>query len=236
MPGNPHRSDVRLSPPGDPASPRHTVVPVSIGPVFSAGDERVTRLTRTARMRALGGAATVLLGFTGGRGVITHSTAGVVSFVIFTAVAAALVVPDRPTLRPVPTLLLGGYLALLGFVGVGGVHSTRIGWFSLVWLVLGALGLLLVLRVDHSPAVPRAGATRIDAAGNEIPMRQMVVAYGFILGSTAFGVVVAVLGFYQGVVFYEVVGVATAAFMVGSAIRGAVLRRRRGYWGPPKPS
>lgn len=187
-------------------------------------------------MRALGGAATVVLGFTGGRGVITHSAAGVVSFVVFAAAVAALVVPDSPKLRPVPTLALGGYLALLGFVGVGGVHNTRTGWFSLVWLVFGALGLLLVLRVDQSPAVPREGATRVDAAGNEVPLRQVVIAYGLMLAFTAFGVIITVLGYHRGAVVYEVLGVAAVALAVGSVVRGAVLRRRRGYWGPPGSS
>ena len=186
-------------------------------------------------MRALGGAATVVLGFTGGRGIITHSSAGVVLFVVFAAAVAALVVPDRPTLRPVPTLLLGSYLALLGFVGVGGVHSTQIGWFSLAWLVLGTLGLLLVLRVDHSPAVPRAGATRVDAAGNEVPIRMVIVAYGSLLALTvAPGVLLAALGYVRGEVALQVLGVAVVVLGVGSAIRGAVLRRRRGYWGPPR--
>lgn len=81
---------------------------MSVGPLFNADDERVTRLIRTTRMRVVGGVSTVLVAYLGGRSIITHSAAGVASLVVFAVVVAALVVSDRPTLRPVPILLLGG--------------------------------------------------------------------------------------------------------------------------------
>lgn len=82
------------------------------------------RLLRSGRGRVVGGLATVVLGFSGGRGVITHSTAGVVAFVVFAVLVAVVEVAARnPVLRPVPMLLLGVFLGLMGFVGVGGATT-----------------------------------------------------------------------------------------------------------------
>lgn len=76
------------------------------------------------------------------------------SFIVFAAVVAVLVASKRPTLRPMPILLLGVYLALLGFIGVGGARNPVIGWFSTIWVVLGALGLVLVVRTDQTTRSP----------------------------------------------------------------------------------
>ena len=125
--------------------------PAMSGTFSSSADERVGWLTRSRGGRAVSGLATVVLGFVGARGVITHSTAGLVAFGVFAAVVAVLAIPENRLFRPLPTLLLGVFLAILGFVGVGGAHNTRAGWFSLFWLALGALGLLLVLRAARRP-------------------------------------------------------------------------------------
>jgi len=127
------------------------------GAFSTSADERSGRLLRSWRGRVVGGLATVVLGFSGGRGVITHSTAGVVAFVVFAVLVAVVVVASRnPVLRPVPVLLLGVFLGLVGFVGVGGAHNTRVGWFSLVWLALGAIGLVAVLRAGPTTVTPAA--------------------------------------------------------------------------------
>jgi len=125
--------------------------PAMSGTFSSSADERVGWLTRSRGGRAVSGLATVVLGFVGASGVITHSTAGLVAFGVFAAAVAVLVIPENRLFRPLPTLLLGVFLAILGFVGVGGAHNTRAGWFSLFWLALGALGLLLVLRAARRP-------------------------------------------------------------------------------------
>jgi hypothetical protein len=51
----------------------------------------------------------------------------------------------------VPLLALGAFLALLGFVGLGGARSPAVGWVSLVWLGLGLAGLVLVRRAPRRP-------------------------------------------------------------------------------------
>lgn len=127
------------------------------GSIPTSADERRIWLLRSWRGRAVGGLATVVLGFYGGRGVITHSTAGVVAFVVFAAVVAVVEVAARnPILRPVPMLLLGAFLGIIGFVGVGGAHNTRVGWLSLMWFVLGAIALIAILRAGPTTAAQRS--------------------------------------------------------------------------------
>ncbi len=127
------------------------------GALPTSADERRIWLLRSWRGRVVGGLATVVLGFYGGRGVITHSTAGVVAFVVFAALVAVVEVAARnPVLRPVPMLLLGVFLSLVGFVGVGGAHNTRVGWFSLVWFALGAIALIAILRAGPTTAAQRS--------------------------------------------------------------------------------
>jgi len=120
-------------------------------------DERRIWLLRSWQGRVVRGLAIVVLGFYGGRGVITHSTAGVVAFVVFAALVAVVeVAANNPVLRPVPMLMLGVFLALMGFVGVGGAHNTRIGWLSLMWFVLGAIALIAILRAGPTTAAQRS--------------------------------------------------------------------------------
>lgn len=79
------------------------------------------------------------------------------AFVVFAALVAVVEVAARnPVLRPVPMLMLGVFLALMGFVGVGGAHNTRIGWLSLMWFVLGAIALIAILRAGPTTAAQRS--------------------------------------------------------------------------------
>lgn len=211
------------------------------GAFSASADERSGRWPRSWRGRVIGGLATVVLGFSGGRGVITHSTAGVVAFAVFAVLVAVVVASRNPVLRPVPVLLLGVFLGLVGFVGIGGAHNTRVGWFSLVWLALGAIGLIAVLRAGPTTATPvgrraKRGKSKMaqDDDGSGIPVRTFIVGYGFLFAGIAAGLYLIALGRQRGELFPQIVGILFVAFIAGAMLRGLILRRRRGYWGPQR--